>query len=177
MAPVFKLHFPPRPHVELAMVRICCSNNFLVLLMLQVMHFDSWTLDHLHLASHQCFGTYQHDCNHRRKQTNNKYEENDNGNHGRNSASSSNITTKTLNIMIATWNTGNRPLKGGVCRSSVGDYIKQTINKTHNDAIIPFQEVQPWNRLDQQIFATHTHTHYSHTHSPTTQYSSPRPSH
>ena len=65
--------------------------------------------------------------------------------------------------MIVTWNTGNRPLKRGIERHSVDDYIKHILDNTDPDAIILLQEIQQWNKLDQRIFDTHTHTLFTNT--------------
>ena len=97
-------------------------------------------------------------------------EDEENENNGKNTASSSTTNNETTNIMIATWNTGNRPLKGGRERHSVDEYIKHIRDNTDNDAIILPQEIQQWNKLDQQIFETHTHTHTIHTHKRKTAY-------
>ena len=85
-------------------------------------------------------------------------DEDDENDDEQNKASSSTDNKESANIMIATWNTGNRPLKGGTERHSVDDYINHILDNTDPDAITLLQEIQQWNKLDQQIFETHTHT-------------------
>ena len=61
-----------------------------------------------------------------------------------------------LDIMVAAWNPGNRLLAADDQRAGIDEYINNILNNTAKGAMAMLQEVQQWNKPDQQIFNSHT---------------------